>query len=42
MIFANPAFIFSEGNIQNPMHLIFDFPVTTLGFQDQFGISRET
>ena len=42
MIFANPAFIFSESNIQHPMRLFFDFPVAALGFQNQFGVCEET
>ncbi len=27
MIFANPAFIFSKGDIQDPAQLVFDFPI---------------
>jgi len=30
MIFPNPAFIFSESDVQNPVELILDFPMTTL------------
>jgi hypothetical protein len=38
MVLANQTFIFQKGNIQNAVQLVFNFPMTVLGFQNEFGI----
>lgn len=41
MVFANPIFIFSKGNIQDTMYLAFNLPIATPGFQNCFRIRRQ-
>jgi hypothetical protein len=41
MICANTAFIFSKGDIQDPVQLVFGFPVAVLGSPDCFCIGRQ-
>ena len=42
VILANSALIFPKGNVLNPMHLIFDFPMTAFGLQNRFRFGRQT
>ena len=42
MALTDTAIVFSEDDIQYPMHLVLDFPVGTHSFQCQRGIAFET
>jgi hypothetical protein len=39
LIFADPAVIFVQSDIQNPMQLIFDRPMSADNVQNAFGIA---
>ena len=42
IIFPHPSSVFVERNVQNPVQLVFDPPVTALIFQDLGGIAAQT
>jgi hypothetical protein len=42
VILAYSALIFPKGDVENPVNLILNFPMTTLGFQNPFRIGRQT
>jgi len=42
MVFAYAAGIFSESDIQHPMQLVLNAPMTPLGFQDALGWGSQT